>query len=306
MTNWHGSWQHLSPVVLKTACAIWNLQAVEHVSSSANAVYRAKLDDTTVYLRLCHVAQRDEAFLATGIDWARQLAANGAQVTVPLESRHNNLIERVAGDWLSVLWRGVEGQPLGDTMTSAQLKAWGQALGHLHLASTHHVPQPIASSLGTMQPEQFSLTRFWQNIAATLEPDPQLWALYLELSNWLESLPNAGMCLCHGDFRPANAIWDGRQVWVIDFDEPTLAHPEYDIARACLRDDLQPFDVGHLEVFLRGYEQVLPCKPEWILNYLRVRALLMLAWDMQDNSWGTDFLITGRELAQHGARVARR
>jgi Ser/Thr protein kinase RdoA (MazF antagonist) len=289
------------PSEIKKAARCWDLTEIEFVSSGANFVYRAKQNNQTAYLRMVHWDFRDEEFLAAGIDWARHCFQHGARVCTAIASRNGHLIEAV-GLWMCILWRGIEGVPLGDNMTPTQLEAWGGALARLHMASVSYTPELTACTNGKFLPEHFSLRQFWQNIAPTLEPDPELWTVYLELGAWLESLPNADMCLCHGDFRPANAVWDGRQVWVIDFDEPTLAHPEYDIARACLRDDLQPFLVGHLEVFLRGYERVLPCKPELIFNFLRVRALLMLAWSLQDGS--TNFLEIGRELAIHGARVA--
>jgi Ser/Thr protein kinase RdoA (MazF antagonist) len=280
----------------------WGLDNLEFVSSGANAAYRGVLGAETAYLRMVHLDDRDEGFLAAGIDWAWHCLKHGARVCTALGSRNDFLIEDV-NSWMCVVWRGIEGEPLSKNLTVAQLEAWGEALARLHLASRSYTPQLTRCSQKEFLPERFTLRQFWLNISPILEPDPELWAVYLELSAWLEALPQAGMHLCHGDFRPANAVWDGKQVWVIDFDEPTLAHPEYDIARACLRDDLQPFEVGHLETFLRGYERVLPCTPERIFGFVRLRALLMLAWERQDG--GSSFQTIGRELALHGARVAQ-
>ncbi|MFN3265641.1 MAG: phosphotransferase enzyme family protein [Deinococcales bacterium] len=194
----------------------------------------------------------------------------------------------------------MDGIPLNNHNSPQQLEAWGQALGRLHVASTSYAPQAVLTNSGLVMPERFRLMRFWQNISPILESDVALSQIHQELGTWLESLPTTEMRLCHNDFRPANTIWDGRTAWVIDFDEPTLAHPEYDLARACLRDDCTPFTAPHFEHILRGYEQILPCKRERIATFVRLRALLMLAWDLEDPSWGTEFLELGRKLALGG------
>jgi Ser/Thr protein kinase RdoA (MazF antagonist) len=286
---------------ISRAARRWGLNNVQFVSSGANFVYRGELHAQTVYLRMVHWDDRDEEFLAAGIDWARHCRKHGARVCTALGSRLGYFLEDV-NSWMCVVWHGIDGVPLGDNLTQPQLEAWGGALARLHLASRSYTPQMTTCSEGEYLPERFTLRQFWRNISPILEPVPELRAVYLELSAWLESLPSVGMCLCHGDFRPANAVWNGQQVWVIDFDEPTLAHPEYDIARACLRDDLQPFELGHLEIFLRGYERVLPCTRERISQFVQIRALLMLAWALQDGN--TNFLTLGRELAVYGTRVS--
>ncbi|MFN3265642.1 MAG: hypothetical protein ACK41E_02275 [Deinococcales bacterium] len=103
--SWFDAWQQLNDTVLLEACSLWGICDLQHVSSNANAVYRAKRGTELVFLRLCHQTQRTESFLAAGIDWARQLRAHGAQVCVPLQSVQGNLIERICDEWLSVLWQ---------------------------------------------------------------------------------------------------------------------------------------------------------------------------------------------------------
>ena len=41
------------------------------------------------------------------------------------------------------------------------------------------------------------------------------------------------LVLCHCDFHPANILWDGRQVWVVDWEQAGLAHPYLDLATMC-------------------------------------------------------------------------
>ncbi len=294
--SWASTLRMISPALATRAAQRWDINNLELIGRSANAVYKGLRGTETVFLRLVHCEQRDEAELATGIDWAWHLAAHGADVTTALESKSGFLIEEIDTVWLATCWRGIDGVPLGDDLSPIQLEAWGVALGKLHLASSSYVPSLTRTPNGDFLPERFYLAKFWKNIKAALEPDAELFSVYQELTRWLAALPETELIICHGDFRPANAIWDGEKVRIIDFDEPTLAHPEYDIARACLRDDCQLFPTGHLEIFLRGYNRILPCNTARVTNYLRVRVLLMLAWDMQENSMDSGFLETARHL----------
>ncbi len=293
--SWASTLKMITPWLAEKAARRWSLSNLELVARSANAVFRASKDGQTVYLRMIHCEQRDEEFLAAGIDWARHLAAHGADVTTAIKSNTGYLLEEIDTVWFAVVWRGMDGTPLDDNIAPIQLEAWGMALGKLHLASSSYQPELTHTPNGDFLPERFTLAQFWRNIQATLEPDAELWSAYQELTTWLIGLPKEERLLCHGDFRPANAIWDGEKVSIIDFDEPTLAHPEYDIARACLRDNCHPFEnPDHLEIFLRGYQSVRPCDPARVSQYIRVRALLMLAWDMQDGTG--QFLEIGRRL----------
>jgi Ser/Thr protein kinase RdoA (MazF antagonist) len=294
--SWASTLRMISPALASRAAQRWGINNLELVGRSANAVYKGQRGSETVFLRLNHCEHRDEAELAMGIDWARHLAANGADVTVALESKSGFLIEEVKNVWFAVAWRGVAGASLSNDLSPVQLEAWGVALAKLHLASSSYQETLTHTPNGDFLPERFYLARFWRNIRQSLESDAQLLAVYQELTSWLAQLPKEDLIICHGDFRPANAIWNGEKVCIIDFDEPTLAHAEYDIARACLQDDCTPFPSGHLEIFLRGYNTILPCDTTRVSNYLRVRVLLMLAWEMQDNSMGSDFLELGRRL----------
>jgi Ser/Thr protein kinase RdoA (MazF antagonist) len=113
------------------------------------------------------------------------------------------------------------------------------------------------------------------------------------------------MIVTHGDFRSGNAIWDGTRVTILDFDEPVLAWAEYDVARTLLQDECDPFPnlESHLAHFLEGYEyaRALPNVRSRISNFVRVRALLMLAWSLEDSSWGNEAgMVLLKKIATHG------
>jgi Ser/Thr protein kinase RdoA (MazF antagonist) len=284
--SWADTLATLTPEVVSRAAALWDTAPLERVGLSANVVYRVESGD---YLRLTHSRLREEAFVATGVDWARHLAGRDATVSAPLESKGGYFIERV-DDWLATLWTGIRGETLTDTMTGTQLEAWGEAAGRLHAASASYQPRAVSTSSGEVAPKQLFLREFWQNILPVVSRDPELLEAYRTLTPFLETLPDADAVICHGDYRPANALWDGSQVWVVDFDEPVLGWAEYDLARALARDNDGPFPNlrDHLETLKRGYERTRGSRlnVKRLKTFLQFQALLSLAWSLEDESWG--------------------
>jgi Ser/Thr protein kinase RdoA (MazF antagonist) len=290
--SWGETLGRLAAETVSKAAALWNADpgSLEFVSQSANAVYRFTAQGQTNYLRLVHRDLRDQEFLATGISFARHCQRHGARVSVALESTRANLIEAISqnGDeFLAVVWDGIPGTALNDDFAPGALEAWGESLGLLHAASASYTPESVQTSSGAIMPESFSLEQFWKNIAGVVSSDPELQHAHTELKAWLETLPKNEMIVTHNDFRPGNAIWDGTQVTIVDFDEPALAWAEYDVARAMMRDEDALFQdrPRHLETFLAGYQRIRSLDRSRIKTFIHVRALLMYAWSLEDQSW---------------------
>lgn len=295
----------LQPETVTRVLALWDADegSMTFVSSSANVVYRFTVRGESRFARFVHHDLRDEEFLAAGVDWARHLARNGAQVSVPLESNRGHLIENTVQHedvFLATVWDGVFGTPLGDSMTPHQIEAWGESLGRLHAASASYTPQPVQTAGGVFTPESFGLEQFWKNIADVTSHDPELRRAHADLGAFLGTLPRHDTIITHGDCRPANAIWDGENAVIVDFDEPTLAWAEYDIARAMMRDENGVFPdlERHMHTFLTGYERVRIPQRSRLPQWIQLRALLMLAWSLQDETWG--WTMTLRDLAVRG------
>ena len=326
--NWGETLSRLEPETAARAAAFWNADAgsLEFVSQSANAVYKFSSDGEICFLRLVAHELRDHEFLAAGLDFLNHAWLAGAFVCQPLLSSRGCFIEDVLQSddvFLATVTAGVAGKTLGEVSESNRLKnavndaqkmllepnhvqAWGHALATLHAASESYQPVPVRLSSGMVQfPESFSLIKFWTNIKAVCSSDPDLQRVHAELGTWLESLPTSEMIVTHGDFRSGNAIWDGGRVTILDFDEPVLAWAEYDVARTLLQDECDPFPnlELHFKNFLEGYEgaRALPHVQSRISNFVRVRALLMHAWSLEDSTWGNESgLMLLRNIATHG------
>ena len=326
--NWGEMLSRLEPETAVRAAAFWNADAgsLEFVSQSANAVYKFSSDGEVRFLRLVAHELRDHEFLAAGLDFLNHAWLAGAFVCQPLLSSRGCFIEDVLQSddvFLATVTAGVAGKTLGEVSESNRLKnavndaqkmllepnhvqAWGHALATLHAASESYQPVPVRLSSGMVQfPESFSLLKFWTNIKSICSRDPDLQRAHTELGTWLETLPTSEMIVTHGDFRSGNAIWDGSRVTILDFDEPVLAWAEYDVARTLLQDECNPFPnlELHLKNFLEGYEgaRALPNVQSRISNFVRVRALLMLAWSLEDSTWGNEAgLMLLRKIATYG------
>jgi amicoumacin kinase len=329
--NWGETLSRLEPETAARAAAFWNadLGSLEFVSISANIVYKFSSNGEVRFLRLVAHELRDHEFLAAGLDFLNHAWLAGAFVCQPLLSSRGCFIEDVLQSddvFLATVTAGVPGQTLGEVSESnrlenavndtqkmllepMQVQAWGHALGTLHAASELYQPVPVRLSSGMVQfPESFSLPKFWANIKAVCSEissgDPELASVHSELGIWLETLPTSEMIVTHGDFRSGNAIWDGTRVTILDFDEPVLAWAEYDVARTLLQDECDPFPnlELHLAHFLEGYAHArgLPNVQSRISNFVRVRALLMLAWSLEDSTWANEAAIVLRNIATHG------
>ena len=328
--SWGETLSRLEPETAARAAAFWNADtgSLELVSVSANAVYKFSSDGEVRFLRLVHHGLRDHAFLAAGLDFLNHAWLVGAFVCQPVLSSRGCFIEDILQSddvFLASVTAGVPGKTLGEISESkrleavfelgvndtqmllqpAQVQAWGHALGTLHAASESYQPVPVRLSSGMVQfPESFSLPKFWVSIKAVCSGDPDLQFVHAELESWLETLPTSEMIVTHGDFRSGNAIWDGTRVTILDFDEPVLAWAEYDVARTLLQDECDPFPnlEQHLAYFLEGYERAraLPNVQSRIQNFVRVRALLMLAWSLEDSTWANEASLMLRKIATHG------
>jgi Ser/Thr protein kinase RdoA (MazF antagonist) len=329
--NWGETLSRLEPETAARAAAFWNADAgsLEFVSVSANAVYKFSSNGEIRFLRLVHHELRDHEFLAAGLDFLNHAWLAGAFVCQPLLSSRGCFIEDVLQNddvFLATVTAGVPGNTLGEVsetnrlenavndtqkmlLEPAQVQAWGHALGTLHAASESYQPVPVRLSSGMVQfPESFSLPKFWANIKAVCSSDPDLHRVHTELESWLKTLPTSEMIVTHGDFRSGNAIWDRTRVTILDFDEPVLAWAEYDVARTLLQDECDPFPnlESHFANFVTGYERAraLPNVQVRIQNFGRVRALLMLAWCLEDSTWGNEAGVTLlRKIALEGLNI---
>ncbi len=126
------------------------------------------------------------------------------------------------------VWALIDAAPLPAALASPQTRAAAFASLVRQLARLHALPPPE----GLVVREQVEMTRaLWSGQAQ--RPGFAEWArpLGARLSGLGEVLArDPRRVLSHCDMNPTNILWDGTQVWMVDWDQASLMHPYLDLA----------------------------------------------------------------------------
>ena len=261
------------------------------VSQDYNIVYRFEAEGQGRYLRVCHPALHPLPEARQVMHFLRFLADNDVPVAAPLPSVHGKYIELLDGGYFAAAQAEAPGQEMTHhLLDSSVYEAWGQSLGKLHAASRRYQPDPqIDYRFPTVQ-------RFWKNIEPTAyASSPELVRIYAELTDFMNGLPAHDRGLIHGDYRPANVIWDGVTARTIDFDEPNIHWYIADVSRALMDLWDQPLERRRefRKAFMRGYLSEHEIDDFWVTQlpwFAQHRAMLMHMWDRQEGGSGTGSL----------------
>jgi Ser/Thr protein kinase RdoA (MazF antagonist) len=227
--------------------------------------------------------------LGSAAKFLRHTFDSGVPVCEILFSRDAHLVKSLEIDSelrLVQVLRGVPGVELTTELLENRdvLRAWGESLGQLH-ASTKTL------NLDDLEFSQIQV--FWANVKSRI-PEGANWLgnEYDTITTWFETqnfTENFG--LTHGDFRPGNAFWDTKKVWLIDFDEPVWHWFASDIARAMLEFTGNLKDRhAKLEVFMKGYRKHhdLDFSSADFAMLSRFRVMLMWLWALEGSGIGDD------------------
>jgi Ser/Thr protein kinase RdoA (MazF antagonist) len=142
--------------------------------------------------------------------------------------------------------------------------------------------------MGPIDGELPALVDLWMEIQTVIAGDSVLQSQHVRSAEWLSGLTEPTI-ITHGDVRPENALVVGERVILLDFDEPTLAWPAYDLARMMVDDEAAPPSdpPTHRSTMRAGYGRARPdylWSSDEIARFLGIRALLMYGWSLQDRS----------------------
>lgn len=261
-----------TPAVAQRAVARWRGEALVHVRSSANHIFRFTRDGQPYYLRLAHEQERNQPYIQAELDFIWHCADAGLVVACPVLSETGVYVEEIDspdGCYYAVVFAGLQGtQHETDDLNEAKYRAWGRALASLHLASTTFSVHPVRSSwqeeirglLKTVPHEEKGLVHILESGLA-----------------WLDTLTVQDFGLIHGDFELDNLVWEGEQVQILDFDAAAYSWYAVDIAIALQdvyfsRDSVQE---ERLNWFYAGYTAVYPLVEEMRKNVSRFLDLLL-------------------------------
>ena len=285
--TWFHVLRRLDRSSVPRAAALWGADpgSVRLAGDGINVVFRFEARGEGRYLRITHAELRSRDALASAIDFLRHLSAAGAPVCRPVASESGRLIEELRqGDelFLASTVAEVPGRCMGLRHTEARVyEAWGRSLGQLHRTAEGYTPAPERHFL--------SWEDLWRKTGAMIARDDTLLCdEYERVGAWLNALPRgaADFGLTHGDYRPDNVLWDGRQAYTIDFDEPVYHWFAADIARALreFADKPQRRRRQLLTWFVAGYRSVRPLDSRWIADltwFMRMKDLEIYLWTAQ-------------------------
>ncbi|THF70442.1 hypothetical protein E7T06_06975 [Deinococcus sp. Arct2-2] len=297
--NWQAALSHLTPDLVAAGAKRWGAGHVRPVNMGFNHVYRATTPTGDIALRFTHSSLRSPDALRPPLDFLRHVHAAGAGVCPPLPSLALNLIEALPDGFLVTAIGWIDGPRLSELPpTPALYRAFGQAIGELHAAGRSFRPIPgTPNMIAAAFPGVFPSWRFfWHRAAPHAAKHAELARHFVRLTPLVDEWGGPAGCwpdnetqgwgegfgLTHGDLRPGNAIWDGKRVIIIDFDEPVFGPLATDLARAVLElpADLLPTLRPHL---LDGYRSVGPFSADWETRLpllTQCRAALMAAWTL--------------------------
>lgn len=263
---------------------LWDgdIHSLKLIASGVNVVFRFNKQDKGYYLRITHPSLRSRMTVETALDFLRHVNKMQAPVCEPIKSGLNNWIEELTHldtTYIATVVKEVIGEKMKieDKERSVYL-ACGQSLARLHQAAESYRPNTTF--------KYFTWQMLWDEIRARIKKeDFILHKAYQQVDEWLKTLSssNVDFGLTHGDYWTNNIIWDGKNAYTIDFDNPIYHWFMTDIA--CLFSGFfdYPYEQRrqYLDWFVEGYRSMRPLAQQWLDNI----AMFMLMKDLDLYTW---------------------
>lgn len=226
---------------------------------SANFVYTMTINGERQYLRVAPASERTPERLAQEVALLDWLQAQGWHVPVAIPTRAGDRIATATtsdGSYHAVMWSEVPGRLRElDDLSTADLAAWGAALGRLH-STLQQAPQTARPNRTAWHAERDLI------LAALPTWPPAVQAAATQSLGWITTLPTSGdeYGLIHGDFELDNLPWGDDGPGIIDFDEAGESWLTADIAFAVrdLIEEGEDVSSPRLAAFLAGYATAQP------------------------------------------------
>lgn len=166
---------------------------------------------------------------------------------------------------LAVLSQWIDGETLDDNTDAKWIERFGELLARLHVRAQSFDP-----------PNEFEL-RGWDDVYAPREEgwlrtfladaplDDEAKEIVEKAAARIRTLASRlprerrNYWLIHADFHGGNLIFDGKTIWIVDFEDVGWGHLLFDVAwSAALFAKHHPTAGEALEPLLRGYERLRP------------------------------------------------
>ena len=258
--KWEATLKKITDRTAFHAASIWVEKPIKLtlINNQINCVYRFEGNNQSYYLRITHEHIRSCQELNAAIDFQQHLFVNRAPVCQPIVSKMNRLLETVNQgdlDFLAHVCLEVPGITMHfDHTEKAAYYTWGKALALLHQASQAYQPK---------EHRFISWKDLWKETGDYANKDSSdIQKLYHQIDIWFQTHTATALNfgLTHGDHRPENVLYDGKNIHIIDFDEPVYHWYMADIAKPFLDLCNKPYSTWkHLfDWYIEGYCSILP------------------------------------------------
>ncbi|KTD03425.1 phosphotransferase [Fluoribacter gormanii] len=260
-----------------------NLQLV---NNQINCVYRFESEGKGFYLRITHEKIRPQKELLAAIDFQQHLFQMDAPVCEVLKSKNGSYIETVVQEELHFLIHVCSEVPGTIMHFGYEVKNvyehWGQALARLHRA---------AESYQANGHHFRSWSDLWSETADYLVyENSAIQDLFHTIDEHFRAfkINNVNFGLTHGDHRPGNVLFDGKQIHFIDFDEPVYHWFMADIAKPFLDLCGIPYSkwAAKFAWMIEGYQSIFPIDGQLlhaINDFSQMKSLDIYLWCK--NNW---------------------
>ena len=299
---WHQTLEKINPLTTPLkAAARWGADknSLTLINNGINLVYRFEHSGKGAYLRITHPLIRPRSELDSALDFQCHLFKCGVPVCQPIFSQEGHYIEDIHQDELLFLSH-VNEQVTGEIITFTHENkhayiTWGKSLAKLHSAAHHYQPKEHHFK---------DWTHLWNETATYLNlEDSFIKDEYQAIDSWIKTFPQTrdNFGLTHADHRTGNVLYDGEEVYLIDFDEPIYHWFLSDIARPLLELSPLTFSTWHqkFDWYLEGYQSIRPLSKDDLKNiswFSRMKALDIYLWCK--NNWKDKSSPGGRDTNQ--------
>lgn len=258
--KWESTLKKITDKTALKAASLWvdKPDDLQLINNQINCVYRFESQGKGYYLRFTHENIRSFDEVAAAIDFQNHLFLNNAPITEAALSKLNRFIEHVSqGElvFIAHVCLEIPGKIMDFEHTEkSAYTTWGRALAQLHQASQSYNPKNHLFN---------SWQDLWQETRDYVKHEEhEIQALYLQIDTKFKhfAITPANFGLTHADHRPGNVIYDGKQIHIIDFDEPVYHWYLSDIAKPFLDLCNKPYhEWKHLfDWYIEGYRSILP------------------------------------------------
>ena len=287
---------------LQNATKLWQGErdSVELISAVENFVYRFIREGKEFILRLTHSSHRTLEMVQGEIDWVHYLAKNRANVSLPIYSENQKLVEPLLASDETYFYAVVFEKAPGGLVRRKDKTQWnedlfknlGKTTGYFHRLTKHYQFANLE-----MKRESWKEEDLTKNAQKYLPSSEQKVLEEIEKKlKWLEQLPQdkESYGLIHADLHYGNFFLDGDKITVFDFDDAAYHWFIYDISitlyyTAKSIPDLkerESFSKHFFLAFMEGYHLENQLASEWfqqIPSFLFFRDLVLYTfWFKKD------------------------